>query len=104
MVCYKHDLPVVILIVDHDLAQNVRALFLGFVTIQPNHVVRYDVPVFRNAPFIDNGIIGIVFETGDKIDAVICPGGKQFIIVISTIHDNDGAGSQRDFASHCDIE
>ena len=104
MVGQQDDFPVLVLVPYHHFTQDVRASFLGIAAAEPNQFIGQDIAVGRNNAFFDDGIIGIVFQTGDKKDLVFRPIGKQLIIIIPrsmATMENGASGIWRAMATSC---
>ena len=73
---------------------------LGGQSVKENHPVTDDSPVFGKRAVFEDLVIGTVFETGHKEDALT---GQVRIPVVAAIKDDNGAGGKLQTASHGDV-
>src|SRR4051794_35701337 len=88
---------------DNHAPEHGRAVIVSFAADESDQVVGPDIPVLRNGTLRRYLVSGILLQTGDEIDFLGGPLAKQRVIVIAAIHHHDGAGIQREDASHLDV-
>ena len=98
MIGQKCDLPVLVLVSCHHLAQDMRASYLGIAAVEPDQFIGEEISVGRDTSFFDNGVIGVVLQTGNKEDPVFRPIGKQLVIIIAPVHGDNRIRRKWDFA------
>ena len=76
---------------------------MGFFAGEANQLVGPDITAFWNGAFFQHFVRGVVFEPRDEIDFPVAPLAEQGVVVIATIHRDDGAGVERKSIGHLHI-
>jgi len=73
-----------------DSSQPARGVLLHVAVVQDNDLVVQDVPVARNRPLLDYGVIGAPFVPRYEKDPFRVPSCKEGVIRIAPIYGDDG--------------
>ena len=76
---------------------------LGGQSVKENHLVTDDSTVFGKRAVFEDLVIGTVFETGHKEDALTGQVRIPVVVVVAAIKDDNGAGGKLQTASHGDV-
>jgi hypothetical protein len=68
-----------------------RIVLPRIVDVEGNQLIIQDRPVSWNRPFFYDRIVGIPFLPADEPDALLLPPGKEGIIHITPVHDDNGS-------------
>ena len=75
----------------------------GNQSVKENHLVTDDSTVFGKRAVFEDLVIGTVFETGHKEDALTGQVRIPVVVVVAAIKDDNGAGGKLQTASHGDV-
>lgn len=99
----EDDLALMFLVPDHDAAQFVRALALCADASEADDFIGDDVAVLGYGETADDAIVGVVFESGNEVDAFFGPGGEKLVVVEGLVHGDDGTGDEVEEAGELDF-
>ncbi len=99
----ENDLFVMGFVPYHHPAEDMRALLPCPEAGECDVLVCDEVAIDRDFPFSHDLIDGIVLHPRDEVDAGICPGGEQGVVVVSLVHGDDGAFGERHPAGNGDV-
>ena len=89
---------------DHfDAPQKMRTLLLSTDSDQADGLILDDAPVLRNGVFLDDLEQRVVLHAGDEIDARVCPFGKQAVVVVAPVINNDCASREMHLVGGLDV-
>ena len=100
MVGDEHDTLFLRFIPYLDTAQGMRIVFSRVVDVEGDQLILQDRPVSWNRSFFDDRVVGISFLPAHEPDTLLLPPGKEGIIHIAPVHDDNGSFGEGEVLSN----
>jgi len=97
MIGQQNDLTLVLFVPNHHPSEDMRTVFLGLDSVEPDQLITEHIAGDGDGPLLSDAVVGVFLHSGDEVDAVLCPGGKEFVVIVAPIHGDNRTWRKRDF-------
>ena len=92
--------PFVFSVPNYHSAKDVRAVFLSIETVESDQLIPEHVAGGGNEVFLQDGLICILLQPGDKKDTLLRPGAEQLVLIVPSIHCDSRSRGQWDLSGN----